>query len=82
MKYKLCWLVLAWLLSACTATGPDITPTSIAPVVRDQTPVVTSTPSLAPPSKAPTVLLTISETLRMEHLLRFLLRIWYWVYIT
>ena len=66
MKYKLCWLVLAWLLSACTATGPAISPTFIAPVTQHQTPVVTPTPSLAPASPTPTGLPTITETPQPE----------------
>jgi pimeloyl-ACP methyl ester carboxylesterase len=68
VKYRLCWLVLAWLLSACTATGPAITPTSVAQVTQDQTLVPTPTSSLAPASPTPTTSPTIVQTPLSESL--------------
>lgn len=66
MKHKFCWLVLAWLLSACTATGPAITPTSVIPVAQDQTLVPTPTSYLALASPAPTSPPTVVETPQPE----------------
>lgn len=62
MKHKLCWSVLAWLLSACAATGPAITPTSVAPIAQDQTLVPTRAAHLASASPVPTITPIIVET--------------------
>lgn len=66
MKYKICWLVLAWLLSACSAAGPAITPTSVAPAAQDHTLVPPTTSYLAPTPPVPTSPPIIVETPQPE----------------